>query len=651
MADLLDAAHDLPVLGLPAEGWSIAGDDLFLFSLPAIAVTYGWSGLRLPGLRRFLALERYLPWWLRPAWGEREEQVPAAECQMLLWQREDGRWGVLLPTTHGNRRAWFQGGEGGLALRLRGAAHTDEPERLCLAVCGLGDDPAALVAAAASAAMARLRTARPRTAKALPSWVDNFGWCTWDAFHHSVSAEKIRDGLAAFAADGLSVPLLLIDDGWQQYRDNQLLSFASDPVKFPDGLAAVTTEAKERFGVRLVGVWHALAGYWNGVHPEGKLAGRYRLCPSFHGSYNFPGGTDLHRSLVHPDDAARFFHDLHGGLAAAGIDMVKIDNQASLDHFSERMLPEVLTTATYQHAVQGSAAVHFGNNLLHCMAMSGDVAWNLGSGAVWRNSDDYFPLKPESHGFHIVANAANALWTSAFALPDWDMFHSGHPAGWFHGAARAISGGPVYISDVPGRHDAALIRALTLSDGRVARPPAPARVADSRILVDCLNADRLLLVRNRCAAGFLLGAFHCRQQAPPITDRWSPADAGATGEVVVHSFRSGRCEAMDAHAVRELELPVQGWDIFTIVPLIGGIAILGLDGKLAGAAAITRTERVGATVRCSLLDGGRLRVWTRGTPTATDLAGAQLPAQPAGDGAWLIEVTAGGPVSVDLIVR
>lgn len=639
---------DLPAIAGPAA-WEAAPErpDLGLLVVPADAEASIWRGLRLPGMRRCLALERYRAWWLRPAWADREEEVPEAECQMLLWQRSDGRWGVLLPTAHGNRRAWVQGGADGLGLRVRGDPHPDEPARLVLAVAGIGDDPAALVADAVAAGMAALRTARPRTAKPLPAWVDRFGWCTWDAFRHEVSAAKIGEGLDAFARDGLRVPLLIIDDGWQQWRDGQLMSFAADPAKFPGGLAAVAADAKSRHGVGMVGVWHALVGYWNGVHPQGGLAGRYRLCPSFHGAYNCPGGTDLHRSLVHPDDIARFYHDFHAGLARAGIDMVKVDNQASLDHFSEGILPEQLTTATYQAALQGSAAAHVGNNLLHCMAMSADIAWHLGSGAVWRNSDDYYPEKPESHGFHLVANAANALWSSAFALPDWDMFHSGHPAGWFHGAARAISGGPVYVSDVPGRHDPALIRALILSAGQVARPPQPARVADSRILVDCLNQDHLLLVRNRCAAGWLLGAFHCRHRHGAIADHWSPADAGATGQVAVHAFRAGTCTLMDAGDSRVLELTELGWEVFTIAPVIDGLAVLGLDGKLAGAAAVERIERIAGTARCHLRDGGRLRVWSRQRPDARDARGRDLVVV-AANGGWLIEVPEGGPVSVDV---
>jgi len=35
---------------------------------------------------------------------------------------------------------------------------------------------------------------------------------------------------------------------------------------------------------------------------------------------------------------------------------------------------------------------------------------------------------------------------------DWDMFSSRHVAADIHAAARAVSGGPVYVSDAPGPH-------------------------------------------------------------------------------------------------------------------------------------------------------------------------------------------------------
>ncbi|KAL0337458.1 UNVERIFIED_CONTAM: putative galactinol--sucrose galactosyltransferase 6 [Sesamum calycinum] len=68
-------------------------------------------------------------------------------------------------------------------------------------------------------------------------------------------------------------------------------------------------------------------------------------------------------------------------------------------------------------------------------------------------------------------------------LPDWDMFHSLHPAAEYHGSARAISGGPVYVSDAPGKHNFDLLRKLVLPDGSILRARLPAATKD------CLFSD------------------------------------------------------------------------------------------------------------------------------------------------------------------
>lgn len=50
-----------------------------------------------------------------------------------------------------------------------------------------------------------------------------------------------------------------------------------------------------------------------------------------------------------------------------------------------------------------------------------------------------------SHTIHIASVAYNSVFLGEFMLPDWDMFHSLHPAAEYHASARALSGGPVYV--------------------------------------------------------------------------------------------------------------------------------------------------------------------------------------------------------------
>ncbi|KAI9870882.1 MAG: hypothetical protein M1823_008612, partial [Watsoniomyces obsoletus] len=84
-----------------------------------------------------------------------------------------------------------------------------------------------------------------------------------------------------------------------------------------------------------------------------------------------------------------------------------------------------------------------------------------------RNSDDFFPDIPESHPWHVFCNAHNALFVQHLnALPDWDMFQTSHAYSGFHAAARCLSGGPIYVTDTPGAHDADLIHQMSATNSR-----------------------------------------------------------------------------------------------------------------------------------------------------------------------------------------
>ena len=49
----------------------------------------------------------------------------------------------------------------------------------------------------------------------MPTSLDTFGWCTWDAFYFTVSAQGVGQGLNSLVAGGAPPQWLVIDDGWQ----------------------------------------------------------------------------------------------------------------------------------------------------------------------------------------------------------------------------------------------------------------------------------------------------------------------------------------------------------------------------------------------------------------------------------------------------
>ena len=513
----------------------------------------------LPDAPPSLLLKRQGLWWLSLN-ADADGVTPPAEgdWNQSLWAawHENAAAGARGPTTValaracGNGRTYFE----------------QRPDRTLRVAHEGHSRPGVVMASAenlqAAAAAAARDAGWPHTAPEAPSetpagddtyWYDQLGWCTWDAFYQQLTPEGIIAGLQAWANQGLTPGTLIIDDGWldvhvtdaqddvrTQYNNGTLHSFAADAEKFPDGLAPIIRQAKEEFGVRHVGVWHTLQGYWCGVNPDGPLAERYTIHRRRARDLNaFVLPNVPERGAIDPADVGRFFDDWHGQLAAAGVDFVKVDNGGSTPEFCDADEGPRYVRA-YGEAVRTSAAKHFGpGGLLPCMSMDNTLAAAPDPGRsvhVFRNSDDFFPDKEESHATHIRNNAASSLWTSGFAIPDWDMFHTVHPWGPYHAAGRAISGGPVYVSDKVDESDVGLIRRLIDGDAKALRYPMPCTPLEL--------APERTVVRNQtrgCVTSTTLGLFRGVKGRPTLSGddirsmlpQGPPIFRSDTGELII----------------------------------------------------------------------------------------------------------------------
>jgi raffinose synthase len=204
----------------------------------------------------------------------------------------------------------------------------------------------------------------------------------------------------------------------------------------------------------------------------------------------------------------------------------------------------------YFSGLTASVLRHFGGNgviasMEHCndFMLLGTEAVALG-----RVGDDFWCTDPSGdpngtfwlQGCHMVHCAYNSLWMGNFIHPDWDMFQSTHPCAAFHAASRAVSGGPVYVSDTVGHHDFALLRRLALPDGTVLRCESYALPTRDCLFQNPLHDGKTLLkIWNANRFAGVLGAFNCQgggwspearmnkcfsEFSVPVTARASPAD-------------------------------------------------------------------------------------------------------------------------------
>ena len=206
--------------------------------------------------------------------------------------------------------------------------------------------------------------------------------------------------------------------------------------------------------------------------------------------------------------------------------MVKVDCQACFDDVKDD--GHKWWWIDYQKALKECVNKYFGQKLIYCMANSPSIIQNTLSDKkilsgeyipLYRNSDDYFPNIEESHSWHIYTNAMNNLFTShLYSIPDWDMCQSYHKYGEYPAAARAISGGPMYFTDIPNHHnkdilDKCLIK--TPKNGmrllRCEKSAIPAGNVDD-LFVDLTKVDKLLKFTNQNGRISVLGLWNCRDK-------------------------------------------------------------------------------------------------------------------------------------------
>nr|AXF37480.1 glycoside hydrolase 36-4 [Hevea brasiliensis] len=587
---------------------------------------------------RFMACFRFKLYWMAQKMGDHGRDIPL-ETQFLLVETKDGSqlesdygneenqiiYTVFLPLIEGSFRASLQGN---MNDELELCLESGDPETKASFVSNslfihAGTDPFGTIADAIRSVKLHLKTFRQRHEKKLPGIVDYFGWCTWDAFYHEVTQEGVEAGLDSLAAGGTPPKFVIIDDGWQsvggdpqeetdENKQQQLLRLTGieENSKFQKkdepmlGIKNIVNIAKQKHGLKFVYVWHAITGYWGGVRPGVKEMEEYGSLMKYpmisKGVLeNDPTwNTDIMKvqglGLMDPKSVYKFYDKLHSYLASAGIDGVKVDVQCILETLGGGLGGRVELTRQYHQALDASVARNFPDNgCIACMSHNTDALYCSKQTAVVRASDDFFPRDPVSHTIHIAAVAYNSVFLGEIMQPDWDMFHSLHSAAEYHASARAISGGPVYVSDEPRKHDFKVLKKLVLPDGSILRARLPGRPTR-----DCLFSDpsrdgvSLLKIWNMNKYTGVLGLYNCQGAAWNSVERKNTfhqtnsdaltgaikgrdvhliaeaaTDSDWNGDCAVYCHRTGEITILPYNSALPVSLKVLEHDIFTVTPI------------------------------------------------------------------------------------
>ncbi|XP_057983468.1 probable galactinol--sucrose galactosyltransferase 1 [Malania oleifera] len=593
---------------------------------------------KLQGLR-FMCVFRFKLWWMTQRMGSCGKDIPF-ETQFLIVEAQDGshfgqssQYVVFLPILEGDFRAVLQGNahnEMEICLES-GDPAVDGFEGSHLVFVAAGCDPFDVITNAVKSVEKHLQTFCHRERKKMPDFLNWFGWCTWDAFYTDVTAEGVRRGLESLEKGGISPKFVIIDDGWQSVSmdANGIESKADNAANFANrlthikenhkfqkdgkeglrvqdptmGLSHIVTEIKEKHALKYVYVWHAITGYWGGVRPGVTEMEHYESKMAY--PISSPG-VQLNEScdclnrittnglgLVHPEKVFNFYNELHSYLASAGINGVKVDVQNILETLGAGHGGRVKLARKYHQALEASILRNFPDNgIISCMSHNTDGLYSAKRTAVIRASDDFWPRDPASHTIHIASVAYNTVFLGEFMQPDWDMFHSLHPMAEYHGAARAVGGCAIYVSDKPGHHDFDLLKKLVLPDGSILRAKLPGRPTR-----DCLFSDpardgkSLLKIWNLNDFTGVMGVFNCQgagwcqvgkknlihdEQPGTITGvirakdvDYLPRVAGDkwTGDTVIYSHLGGEVVYLPKDSSMPITLKAKEYEVFTVVPV------------------------------------------------------------------------------------
>jgi raffinose synthase len=610
---------------------------------------------RAAGMTRFMACYRYEPFWMKPCVGVSVSSVPI-DTQFLLLELGAGQHALIAPLVQAPFKASLHGEEGELWLVLDSGDPETTGVEAVVAYLAVGSDPYELCRQGARACAERLQTVRPRREKPLPALADYFGWCTWDAFYQEVSHDKVREGLESFRQGGVEPRLLILDDGWQTVHSAgqgaaRLSGFGANE-KFATGLGATVRLAKDEFGIQSFVVWHAVHGYWGGVDAEalpgyGVSSALRNYSPEVLGHLSTANDSHWGTSVGRPSCAGllAFYDDYHRYLAEQGVDGVKVDNQASVEGLGHGQGGRVGYMRATRDALEASARRHLHGELINCMSCSSEMFYLARDSSLTRTSTDFWPNIPASHGLHVYTNAMVGLWFGELVHPDWDMFQSGHAAGAFHAAARAVSGSPIYVSDKPGQHDFELLRQLVLSDGRALRARDVGVPTPDSLYADPTSEARLFKVFNRNRSGWVIGVFNARHIDGDnrISGSITPSDVPeATGqEFALYLKRADRLLRVGRDQPTAIELDSLGAEVATLVALDRGLAALGLSNKLSSGAAVLSAAWRGNSYVVELADGGDALLFSEQRPARVEVDGVEAESE-WHDGRLTLHVAGGG---------
>lgn len=524
--------------------------------------------------------------------------------EFLLAGYEDEAVACIVPVNLWGQRTRIRAGRDGIRISASGFDGTKVYNRIPGCVIAFGRDPYAVVEEAFEALRAADPQVRLRREKPYPEIFEYLGWCSWNAFGRDVRQEDIISSAEMVQKKNIPVKFFLVDDGWMACSGKRLSSFSPDEDKFEGGFEALAKELKGKYGVKYLGIWHTLQGYWDGIDPESELYERYKD--------SILEGTDG-RYIPSPEGMKgfRFYLEWYRKLRSWGVDFVKVDNQSDLKSITLNKMPIEGAMGNLLYSVHAAASLEL-EGIINCMGMATECAYRWPGPSVSRISHDYAPGDKDKAKKQIIDLVYNALWFSQLAYPDYDMFQSHDPFALAHALSRAISGGPIYLTDNFEESDTDLIKRLCLKDGRILRPDEPALPTCDCLFRDPYRESFPLKAFTKVGSIGLVMAVNVNGEGVEEEVEVRPEDShlDPEKEYAIYQYFAGKLEKVHGDGVVRRRLGELECELFILSPVEEGFASIGLVDKFIAPKGVVSVERRADGIAVRLEEEGTLLAYS-----------------------------------------
>jgi hypothetical protein len=293
-------------------------------------------------------------------------------------------------------------------------------------------------------------------------------------------------------------------------------------------------------------------------------------------------------------------------------------------------------TALFSRIYQKVAAEEFGG-LMNCNWHIPHFIFNSAGNNVGRCSADYKVGNLSKAKSHLFGSYNKIPWLGQVYWGDHDMFHSSDKfAGRMMAISKAMSGGPVYLSD---KHEELMpdhVLPLCYLDGLLVRPLAPAAPVNDDVMMN--QTDKGLYrvmapLANNSAAFVLYNLYGEKNEAvelsgsittddyrsssaliQPYPGRWDVPEEG----LLVYDHTTGKASKLD----KEYKVTLKGFSdrLIQISPITNGWSVIGRTDKYLSAGTVTSIESDATSLKITLHEAGPFAIWLAdGTPKADSI--------------------------------